>query len=101
MVPLPHQRQRRFGGVSAALVPFTQGRMLEAVVLSSPPLPLAGFWPAEGERAALVRDTFPGSDDFVQIIRDSIAGAGVTLLGEDEARIELLAELHEKVHERN
>ena len=49
----------------------------------------AGVLPQVGEvvaslggRAALVRDTFPGSDGFVQTIRDAIAGAGVTLLGE-------------------
>ena len=35
-----------------------------------------------GKRPALVRGTFPGSDDFVQIIRDSTAGAGVPLVGE-------------------
>ena len=36
----------------------------------------------EGQRPALVRGTFPGSDDFVQTIRDSLAEAGVTLAGE-------------------
>jgi alcohol dehydrogenase class IV len=35
-----------------------------------------------GERPALVRSTFPGSDDFVQTIRDSVAEAGVPLVGE-------------------
>jgi alcohol dehydrogenase class IV len=35
-----------------------------------------------GKRAVLVRSTFPGSDDFVQTIRDSLAGVGVELLGE-------------------
>jgi len=35
-----------------------------------------------GTRAALVCSTFPGSDDFVQTIRDSVAEAGVTLAGE-------------------
>jgi len=35
-----------------------------------------------GTQAALVRSTFPGSDDFVQTIRDSVAEAGVTLAGE-------------------
>jgi len=44
----------RFSSASAALRPLTQGRMLEAVVVSNPPLPLSGFWPAEeagaGER---------------------------------------------------
>ncbi|MFN2110966.1 MAG: iron-containing alcohol dehydrogenase, partial [Anaerolineae bacterium] len=35
-----------------------------------------------GQRAALVRSTFPGSDDFVQTIRESLAQAGLTLAGE-------------------
>jgi alcohol dehydrogenase len=35
-----------------------------------------------GSRPVLVRDTFPGSDDFVQTIRDSLAEAGVALVGE-------------------
>ncbi len=35
-----------------------------------------------GKRAALVRDTFPGSESFVQTIRDSLAEAGVALAGE-------------------
>lgn len=35
-----------------------------------------------GERPALVRDTFPGSDDFVRTIRDSLAGTGMVLAGE-------------------
>jgi alcohol dehydrogenase len=35
-----------------------------------------------GKRPALVRDTFPGSDDFVQTIRDSLSEAGVALVGE-------------------
>ena len=38
--------------------------------------------PVEGKRPVLVRDTFPGSDDFVQTIRDSLARAGVALAGE-------------------
>jgi len=38
--------------------------------------------PVEGKRAALVRDTFPGSDDFVRTIRDSLAAAGVPLAAE-------------------
>jgi alcohol dehydrogenase len=37
---------------------------------------------SQGKRPVLVRDTFPGSDDFVQTIRASIAGAGLTLAGE-------------------
>jgi alcohol dehydrogenase len=35
-----------------------------------------------GERPALVRDTFPGSDGFVNVIRDSAARAGVPLVAE-------------------
>ena len=35
-----------------------------------------------GKRPVLVRDTFPGSDDFVAIIRESIAGADQALAGE-------------------
>ncbi len=38
--------------------------------------------PVGGKRPTLVRSTFPGSDDFVQIIRDSLADAGVMLAGE-------------------
>jgi alcohol dehydrogenase class IV len=37
---------------------------------------------SQGKRPVLVRDTFPGSDDFVRTIRDAIAGAGLTLAGE-------------------
>jgi len=35
-----------------------------------------------GERAALVRGTFPGSDGYVRVIRHSMAEAGVELAGE-------------------
>ena len=35
-----------------------------------------------GARAALVRDTFPGSDDFVGTIRTALTQAGVALAGE-------------------
>jgi alcohol dehydrogenase len=35
-----------------------------------------------GRRPVLVRDTFPGSDTFVQAIRDSAAAAGAPLIGE-------------------
>jgi alcohol dehydrogenase len=37
-----------------------------------------------GDRAALVRDTFPGSDGFIESIKESLAGANVALLGEIE-----------------
>jgi len=35
-----------------------------------------------GKRAALVRGTFPGSDDYVQVIHNALAEAGVGLAGE-------------------
>jgi alcohol dehydrogenase len=35
-------------------------------------------------RTVLVRDVFPGADDFVKTIKESLAGAGVALLGEVE-----------------
>lgn len=37
---------------------------------------------AHGRRAALVRDTFPGSEGFVQTIKDSLREYGVTLVCE-------------------
>lgn len=37
---------------------------------------------AAGKRPVLVCDTFPGSDRFLQIIRDSLSGSGVNLVGE-------------------
>jgi alcohol dehydrogenase class IV len=37
-----------------------------------------------GKRAALVRDVFPGADTYVGTIKDSLAAAGVGLLGEIE-----------------
>jgi len=40
-------RERYWGGVSDDLRPLTQGRFLEAWVIDDPPLPLAGWWPAE------------------------------------------------------
>ena len=35
-----------------------------------------------GKRAALVRDVFPGADAFLKTIKESLAAAGVELLGE-------------------
>lgn len=35
-----------------------------------------------GGRAVLVRDTFPGSDGYVQTIRQSLAASGVSVVGE-------------------
>jgi hypothetical protein len=36
-----------WGNVSEDLLPLTQGRFLDAWVIEDPPLPLAGWWPAE------------------------------------------------------
>ena len=43
---------------------------------------VGGVIASQGVRPVLVRDTFPGSGDFVWTIRDSLAAAGVTLMGE-------------------
>ncbi len=46
-------------------------------------LPQVGQVTAQfGQRAALVRDTFPGADDFVKTIKDSLTAAGVEVLGQ-------------------
>jgi alcohol dehydrogenase class IV len=46
-------------------------------------LPQVGQITAQyGKKAALVRDMFPGADDYVQTIKDSLAKAGVEVLGE-------------------
>jgi len=46
-------------------------------------LPRVGEVTAQvGRRAALVRGTFPGSDDYVRLIRQSLSAAGVELAGE-------------------
>lgn len=37
---------------------------------------------AEGQRAALVRSSFAGSDDHIQVIRDSLTESNVAILGE-------------------
>ena len=37
---------------------------------------------AAGKKAALVRDTFKGSDDYVAAIRDSLAESGVDIAAE-------------------
>ena len=37
---------------------------------------------AAGKKAALVRDTFNGSDDYVGVIRNSLAESGVELVAE-------------------
>ena len=46
-------------------------------------LPQVGIVAASlGRKAALVRDSFPGSEPFLQMIRESLTGAGVQILGE-------------------
>ena len=61
-----------FGPVSARLRPFTQGRMLEAAVLASPPLPLRGFWPAEET---------PSGERFMWAAASAELGAAAAALG--------------------
>jgi alcohol dehydrogenase len=43
---------------------------------------VGGVIASQGARPVLVRDTFPGSEPFVQTIRDSAAAAGAPLIGE-------------------
>jgi alcohol dehydrogenase len=48
-------------------------------------LPKMGGMTADlGKRAALVRDVFPGADAYVSMIKESLAEAGVELIGEIE-----------------
>jgi alcohol dehydrogenase len=55
----------------------------DAYLFGSGVLPQVGEVVASlGQRPALVRGTFPGSDGFVRTIRDSAAQAGVVLAGE-------------------
>jgi alcohol dehydrogenase len=55
----------------------------DAYLFGAGVLPRVGGVVAEmGKRAVVVRGTFPGSDGWVQTIRDSLAGAGVDLAGE-------------------
>jgi len=54
----------------------------DAYLFGAGVLPHAGgVVAALGTRAALVRTTFPGSDDYVTLLAQAIAGAGVTLAG--------------------
>ena len=50
-------------------------------------LPQVGRAAAElGQRAVLVRDAFPGSEPFVNMIKESLSVAGVVLAGEVDGR---------------
>ncbi|HUX13229.1 MAG TPA: iron-containing alcohol dehydrogenase [Spirochaetia bacterium] len=66
-------------------------------------LPQAGETAAKaGKRAVLVRDTFPGSDGYVEVIRESLTKAGVTVAEEaagagPNAPLEDLARISEVV----
>ncbi len=70
-------------------------------------LPLVGKATAKyGRKAALIIDHFPGSDAYVQTIRDSLAEAGVEILGEIDgagpnAPLEDLARITASVKELN
>ena len=68
-----------FGKARSLLREFKgDGYLFGAGVLSRLGKVVAGV----GKQAALVRGTFPGSDDYVQIIGNSLAEAGVGLAGE-------------------
>ena len=69
----------RFDEARALLYEFKgDAYMYGAGVLSG----VGGVVAPLGARPVLVRDTFPGSDDYVQTIRDSLAEAGLALAGE-------------------
>ncbi len=68
---------------------FTRARALlrdfkgDRYIFGTNVLPRAGAIAATwGKRAVLVRSTFPGSDAFVQTIREALAQSGVALVGE-------------------
>jgi hypothetical protein len=44
----PRGGRELFGGVSEALLPFTQKRFLVSELIRAPPLPLSGWWAVEG-----------------------------------------------------
>jgi alcohol dehydrogenase len=73
---------REFKGDAYLFGAGVLSRVGEVVAKAGQPSPLRLGGKEGGQRAALVRGTFPGSDDFVQIIRDSLAEAGVALAGE-------------------
>jgi alcohol dehydrogenase len=65
---------------------------------------MGGMTAIQGKRAALVRDVFPGADAYVSRIKESLAGAGVELIGEIEgarpnAPLEDLARITEELTE--
>jgi alcohol dehydrogenase class IV len=65
---------------------------------------MGGMTAGLGKRAALVRDVFPGADAYVSTIKESLAGAGVELIGEIEgarpnAPLEDLARITEELTE--
>ena len=69
-------RERCWGGVSEDLRPLTQGRFLEAWVIEDPPLPLAGWWPAEKETGGR-RYMWGGTDARLEL--PSLAGTELTV----------------------
>jgi alcohol dehydrogenase len=71
---MPDFRQAR-----ALLQEFKGGRYIHGLDV----LPQVGHATAQlGGRAALIRSTFPGSDSWLQTISESLAAAGVEILGE-------------------
>ncbi len=69
----------KFAQARALLHDFKGDRYLYGTGVLARVGAIAAAW---GKRAVLVRSTFPGSDAFVQTIREALAQSGVTLAGE-------------------
>ncbi|MGC9396058.1 MAG: iron-containing alcohol dehydrogenase [Anaerolineae bacterium] len=69
----------KFAQARALLQEFKGDRYLFGTGVRARVGAIAAAW---GKRAVLVRSTFPGSDAFVQTIREALAQSGVTLAGE-------------------
>jgi len=78
---------RQFKGDSYLFGAGVLSRVGKVVAASNSISPRTRAWgrpypQVAGLTAALVRETFAGSDKFVQVIRDSLSKSGVSLLGE-------------------
>jgi alcohol dehydrogenase len=68
-----------FNHARALLQDFKGGRYIHGLDVLSQVGPAAAHL---GERAGLVRSTFPGTDRWIQTLSDSLATAGVAIVGE-------------------
>jgi alcohol dehydrogenase class IV len=92
-----------FDNAHALLSEFKQSNYLNGLGILSQ---VGSAAAKQGQRAALVRDGFPGSGDYVKIISESLATAGVETLGEirgvrPNAPLEDLARLTAELTELN